>query len=201
MLKNTGFITKLIGGMSVIVIAVIVIWVSIAGNRAPNANAVHYLNDNASADNKVEALKTMTADLLAVETKNRSLQNQLQALQEQNKKSIDDLKSSMTIEMQTAVQTLQTQNQQLAQGLTQQWKQKNETTNENYPIHAGANSNGNFIWVSDLSKPNKKSAFSTAIISENSNQKNTAKPIYTIPVNATLTGAQGYRIKKRTKLT
>jgi integrating conjugative element protein (TIGR03752 family) len=214
MLKNISPTMKVFGGLIVGVLVIMVIAISVSGNQTPKQPAAHYVNDNASADNKVEALKTMTADLLSVENKNKTLQQNVANMQAQNKASIGQLKQSVVSQVQTALQKIQTQNEQKQTAFESSLKQKEKAQAQDYPVNGGSG-NGAFIWVSNLSKLNVvqktsstshqvKGFFSAdghsgkkgSLLHTGDNQqssaskiKKTIKPVYTMPVNATLTGA------------
>lgn len=211
MFKNLSKTTKLFGGLIFAVIVIMVILISISGNKTPKEQPAHYVNDNASADNKVEALKTMTADLLNVENKNKQLEQTVQHLQAQNKNSISDLKKSLSDQVQTALEKIQNQNEEKQQAFEASLKQKIKTNTEDYPIN-GTSDSSSFIWISDLSKTTQKNPSTSdktdsglfnlnnhtdSLLhnnpsdngSDEAQKKNPVKPIYTIPMNATLTGA------------
>ncbi|MCW5588129.1 MAG: TIGR03752 family integrating conjugative element protein [Legionellales bacterium] len=209
MFKNLSKTTQLFGGLIAAVFVILVIVISIVGNETPKEQPAHYVNDNASADNKVEALKTMTADLLNVENKNKQLEQTVQHLQAQNKNAISDLKKSLSDQVQTALEKIQNQNEEKQQAFEESLKQKIKTNAEDYPIN-GTSDSGSFIWISDLSKTAQKKTSAITKTgnglfdlndntesllhdnnaeSRNAQKKNPAKPIYTIPMNATLTGA------------
>ena len=201
MFKSLNPTTKLFGGLIVFVLFIIIIVISVSGNKAAKQPQVQYVNDNASADNKVEALKTMTSDLLSLENKNKHLQKTVENLQTQNKDAMGTLKKSMASKMQEVLQKIQVQTQQ---------KQQAEV--KGYPVNGGSSSSS-FIWISDVSKTRQKNASKSSkglfsindkddsnsllhfgshqasTIDSSISKKNLVKPAYTIPVNATLTGA------------
>ncbi|MDP1574352.1 MAG: TIGR03752 family integrating conjugative element protein [Coxiellaceae bacterium] len=214
MFKNLSKTTKLFAVLILGVIVIMIIMISISGNKVSTRQQTQYVNDNASADNKVEALKTMTADLVNVENKNKQLQENITQLQTENKNSISDLKKTVSVEMKQALATIQSQNQQ-QKILDVQSAKKTKT--QSYPIN-GSNdvSDGNaFVWVSDLSTAddtninsktgggllnfaNHNSSDSDSLLHDknnlllqnnSNNKKDLVTPAYTIPVNATLTGA------------
>ncbi len=213
MFKNLSKTTQLFGGLIAGVVVIMILVISISGNEIPEQKQAHYVNDNASADNKVEALKTMTADLLNVENKNKQLEQIVQHLQAQNKYAISDLKQSLSDQVQVALQKIQDQNAQKQAVFEQTLKQKEKAKAQSYPINGNSStSNGAFIWVSDLSKiTHRKTSVSDktnsglfhlndhtksllhSSPSDNGSgeakKKNPVKPIYTIPMNASLTGA------------
>jgi len=184
--------------------------IAASGNKAPKQAAAHYINDNASADNKVEALKTMTADLLSVENNNKQLKQNVESLKAQNKTSIDHLKQSIGSQVQGALKKMTMRNEQNEQKqamLENKLKQKEQNQTQDYPVNGNSNSSTAFVWVSDLSKLTDQkngSKQAKALLNLNSSSllhsgnsssnvdsttKKTVKPIYTIPMNATLTGA------------
>jgi integrating conjugative element protein (TIGR03752 family) len=208
MFKNLSPTMKLFAGLIIGVIVITIILMSISGNSVPTQSKAHYINDNASADNKVEALKTMTADLLSVENKNKQLQQTVQNLQTQNKQVVDNLKQSLSSQVQKALQQIQIENTQKQSAFEESLKKKPNS----YPINGISTSNGAFVWVADISSARQKDkrfkkhhsllsfgsdsdsnsllhSGNDQIGSSNNNQINHIKPIYTIPVNATLTGA------------
>jgi integrating conjugative element protein (TIGR03752 family) len=210
MFKNLSPTVKLFSGLIVGVLVIVIIMIAASGNKAPKQAAAHYINDNASADNKVEALKTMTADLLSVENNNKQLKQNVESLKTQNKTSVDHLKQSITSQVQVALKKIamqNTQNEQKQIMLETKLKQKERNQTQGYPVNGHSNNNGAFVWVSDLSKltdqknKSKKtknllnlssdSLLHSGDISSKVNRmaKETVKPIYTIPMNATLTGA------------
>lgn len=203
MLKNLSFTTKLFASLIAAVVMIMIVIISISGNKVPASNQMQYVNDNASADNKVEALKTMTADLNDVEQKNKLLEAHVSALQAQNKQFLRNLKSSISNQMEQALSALQEDNQKKQQAFEDQLsirRQKNTT----YSIQGEDSNNHTFHWVSDISKNSSStqydnttthtendSVFSHNEISQNNmdSKQDVVKPIYTIPINATLTGA------------
>jgi hypothetical protein len=203
MLKNLSFTTKLFAALIAFVAVIIVMIISISGNKVSESKPLHYVNDNASADNKVEALKTMTADLSDVEQKNKRLEQHVTALQVQNKQSLENLKASIAKQMQQALSQLQLDNQKKQQALEDQLKVQTQQ-NTPYPIQGSDIQDNTFSWVSDMAKnirSNKSSdknthsemgdlfAHDTTSHNSKKDKKQTIKPIYTIPVNATLTSA------------
>ncbi len=207
MFKNLSKTTKFFAGLIGVVLIITVIIISISGNKTPRSTPVQYVNDNASADNKVEALKTMTADLLSVENKNKQLQQTVESLQEKNKAAISQLKNSVSSQVKQALNQIQQQNEQNQASFESSLKQKTE---QSYPVN-GESSASDFKWVSDLSasdaakpkytetKNNSDSELNLnndtiSLLHSGDNGSTQAKskavkPVYTIPVNATLTGA------------
>ena len=203
MLKNLSFTTKIFAALIACVAVIMVIIISISGNKVPESKQVQYVNDNASADNKVEALKTMTADLNDVEQKNKQLEAHVSALQAQNKQSLQNLKTSISNQMQQALSELQEDNQKKQQALEDQLSIRSQQHTA-YSIQGADANNNSFNWVSDIAKnsaSNKEVNATTHTAMGNffshdetsqdtkNSKKHTIKPIYTIPVNATLTGA------------
>lgn len=218
MFKNLSKTTKLFGGLILGVLLVMIIMISISGNKTSAQQAAHYINDNASADNKVEALKTMTADLVNVENENKQLQKNVQQLQDQNNTSVVNLKKTVALQMQQALAKIQTETRE---NQSNQKKPTNGETNQNQQYVVGGTNPyddvNSFVWVSNLSKPaniesnnNKLSdngflnfvksdqnsskgsllhGKSDSFDQNGSGKKDLVKPAYTIPVNATLTGA------------
>lgn len=204
MLKNMTPTVKLFGGIIAVVIVITVVLISISGNQLP-PKQVRYLTDSASADNKVEALQTMTADLLSVENKNKKLQNAIQNLQEKNKQSTVDLKNFIQEQMQQSLKVINHHNLQTEQRLNMQLNTEKDNL-QNYPVNVPEAPKSKFIWISDLSSPKNKiknnlldginslknkdrSLLSLNWQKLNAKKKDLIKPVYTIPVNATLTGA------------
>lgn len=211
MFKNLSKTITLLSGLIAAVIVMMIIVISISGNKIPKEQPVHYANDNASADNKVEALKTMTADLLNVENKNKQLDQIVQNLQAQNKKAIHDLKKSLSNQVQISLEKIQSQNEEKQHAFEHSLNQKIKVYAKDYPVH-GTSDSGSFVWIADVSKiTQRKTTVQTKTDSElfhlsdqtesllhnNNNdtgtgetqKKNSVKPIDTIPMNATLTGA------------
>ncbi|PIZ05153.1 MAG: TIGR03752 family integrating conjugative element protein [Gammaproteobacteria bacterium CG_4_10_14_0_8_um_filter_38_16] len=222
MFKNLSKTTKLFSGLIAGVLLVMIIMISISGNRTSEQQQAHYINDNASADNKVEALKTMTADLVNVENENKQLQKNVQQLQSQNNTSVVNLKKAVALQMKQALAKIQSQNQtnQKSEGNQKMLINKDTGQNKKYFVD-GVNDDvdrDSFVWISDLSQPagiknnnNKFSdnSFLNFVTGNQNNNKNSllhngkknlldqdsnskkdlVKPAYTIPVNATLTGA------------
>lgn len=223
MFQNVSKTTKLFAGLIGAVVLIMIIAISISGNETSMAQQGHYVNDNASADNKVEALKTMTADLLSVEDKNKQLSQMVKALQDQNKKAIVDLKvdlkKSVSDQMQKALQSIEVQDTRNQRVLSEKYAAQNSPKLQDYPINGESD---DFVWVSDLSRlkeqPHAGNKNKDASENINKNEKDfqigeiaqsflnndtnhsvssnnhklkqsAIKPIYTIPVNATLTGA------------
>ncbi len=204
MFKNLSTTTKLFAGLIVAVIVIMIIIISISGNKTPGSLEARYLNDNASADNKVEALKTMTADLLSVENKNKQLQKTVDDFQTKNKDAMNDLKKSVNSQVQQAIQQIQQQNQEKQQSFENNLKQKEISPENDSPVKGDQN-NSSFVWIADVSKnkpsiTSKKSNDSSNSLNSllgpdklldeaNSPKKKKIKPVYTIPLNATLTGS------------
>jgi cell division protein ZapB len=224
MFKNLSKTTKLFGGLIFGVVVIMVIMISVSGNKVSTEQPPHYINDNASADNKVEALKTMTADLVNVENKNKKLQESIKELQTQNKNSINNLKNVVSKQMKLALKKIQTQDQSEQQMQKMlEIKSKNKLQTQNYPVNGNdeGSSDNSFVWISDLSQSaddasvgNKLSHAGLINFTKGNNnnsllhsknnllgqgnlsdlndlgkKKDLVKPVYTIPVNATLTGA------------
>ena len=143
MLKNLSSTTKLFAALIAIVMVIMVIIISISGNKVSESKQVQYVNDNASADNKVEALKTMTADLSDVEQKNKQLEAHISALQTQNKQSLQNLKTSISNQMQQALSELQEDNQKKQQALEDQLSIRSQQ-NKAYSIQ-GTDSNNHTL--------------------------------------------------------
>lgn len=190
MFKKLSGATKLFGGLILFVFVVMILMIVIHGNETP-ASSAHYISDNASADNKVEALKTLTADLLAVENKNKALTQQVATLSRQNRQSALTLKQAVTTQMQQALQTIARHNQQKQRALLDALRQQQKTHVADYPVR-NSHPQPAFIWVSDVSR----SPTAPHVVSRDDGmhrhqhkKKITARPVYTIPVNATLTGA------------
>lgn len=218
MFKNLSKTTKLFGGLILGVLLVMIIMISISGNKTSAQQPAHYINDNASADNKVEALKTMTADLVNVENENKQLQKNVQQLQAQNNTSVVNLKKTVALQMQQALAKIQTETRE---NQSNQKKPTNAEADQNQQYVVGGTNPyddvNSFVWVSNLSKPaniessnNKLSdngflnfvksdqnsskgsllhGKSDSFDQNGSGKKDLVKPAYTIPVNATLTGA------------
>lgn len=218
MFKNLSKTTKLFGGLILGVLLVMIIMISISGNKTSEQQPAHYINDNASADNKVEALKTMTADLVNVENENKQLQKNVQQLQDQNNTSVVNLKKTVALQMQQALAKIQTETRE---NQSNQKKLTNAKADQNQQYVVGGTNPyddvNSFVWVSNLSKPaniessnNKISdngflnfvksdqnsskgsllhGKSDSFDQNGSGKKDLVKPAYTVPVNATLTGA------------
>lgn len=196
MLKKLSGTTKLFGGLVLLVFIVMIIMIVIHGNETSRPSA-HYSNDNASADNKVEALKTLTADLLAVENKNKALTQQVAALSRQNRQSALALKHSVTTQMQQALQTIARHNQQKQHALLDALHQQQKMHATDYPVRT-PHPQPAFMWVSDVSRSHTANAMNDNALqlapgdhqgTPHHKKKTTVRPVYTIPVNATLTGA------------
>lgn len=200
MLKNLTPTTKLFLGLIAIVLVIMVIMIAVSGNKVAVSTPTHYLTDTASADNKVEALKTMTAELVSVSDKNTLLQKKVDDLETNNAKLVSDLKTSVSDQMTQALKVIQAKNQQNEVALQ---AAKNSKADD-YPIHSdgntGQDTSNSFVWVSDISNSsdtaaNTSGASTGSIVTAsltNASQKTPVtpiKPVYTIPVNATLTGA------------
>ena len=157
MFKNLSKTTKLFSGLIAGVLLVMIIMISISGNRTSEQQQAHYINDNASADNKVEALKTMTADLVNVENENKQLQKNVQQLQSQNNTSVVNLKKAVALQMKQALAKIQSQNQtnQKSEGNQKMLINKDTGQNKKYFVD-GVNDDvdrDSFVWISDLSQP------------------------------------------------
>lgn len=203
MLKKFSSTTKLFGGLIVIVLVVLIIMISVAGNKVTSQAPTKYVTDSASADNKVEALKTVTADLLTVQDKNAQLEKMINDLKSQNQQTAQQLQQSISQQMQQALQEMANQNQS-KQDKEKQEQEKKESQEQLSTEYGVSNHVNGLTWISDLSKSNSlgnnipisKDANFVSIKNEEAGTDNTVKskkpivkPIYTIPVNATLTGA------------
>lgn len=202
MLKKFSSTTKLFGGLIVIVLIAIIIMISVSGNKVTSQSPTQYVTDNASADNKVEALKTVTADLLAVQDKNAQLEKMINDLKSQNQQAAQQLQQSISQQMQHGLQELANQNQSNQDKEKQEQEKQEKENPEKLSTEYGVSNHANGLtWISDLSKSN--SLDNNAPILKDTNfinvkneetdttklKKPIIKPIYTIPVNATLTGA------------
>ena len=200
MLTSFSRTTRLFGGIIVAVLIITIIIIAINGNKIPAQQVAQYINDNASADNKVEVLKTMTANLLAVEHKNKQLQKNIETLQNKNQQAIAELKQSLSKQVQQALQTMQANNH-IGEKTDHQ-----HSSSQVYPINGDLNDNDTFTWVSDLSLLTNSALVKQRIHQlemddhshrdsllhdqlRHNEKKIRIKPVYTIPVNATLTGA------------
>ncbi len=212
MFKQLSRTTRWFAGIIIVVLIVTIIMIAIAGNQRPQAPQAHYIRDNASADNKVEALKTMTADLIAVENNNKKLQQTITSLQAHNQAVIDQFKGSINAKVQQAVQQLQAQNAKQQAVFDTRLKQSAQASVQHYPINMNGEQQHAFIWVSDVSQSTQQRTLTThkhssaltfgnnsvgSLLHIDNDQPSTnhfqkkphLQPRYTIPVNATLTGA------------
>lgn len=197
-MKKINRTTRLIAFAIGLVIFVIIVLMAISGNKAPKPVAAHYAEDTASDDNKVEALKTLTANLQDVENKNKQLSDQIAALNAQNAASLAQFKQSISDSMQQNLKQLQDQNTAQAQKLQEMVNQKSDSTSYDIQGDDGGTTANNFKWVSDISTVTprgiaKTSGDDTVLVSTDNTtppqKASTVDPVYTIPVNATLTGA------------
>ena len=202
MFKNLTATTKLFIALILLVVIIMVIMISVSGNKVPTSSPMHYLTDTASADNKVEALKTMTAELVSVSDKNAVLQKKVDDIEANNTKLVTDLKTSVNNQVAEALKTIQTKEAQDEAAL--QVSSKSLKTDE-YPIHSDSSNtdtSNSFVWVSDVtgsgnsvdtSKGESDNSTTNNLLGSSLNNSTKivapVTPVYTIPVNATLTGA------------
>ena len=175
MFKQYKLGTKIFAGIISAIFLFTLTMIIISGNQVPKNAHMQYINDNASADNKVEALKTMTANLMAMQSKNKQLSDSVAQLQIKNHSALEQLKNSVSQEVKSALGQLKQQNT-----MTQNVQWKNAPPN--YPINKSQAHS--FVWISDMA-PEVSHSNNIAHVK----LKKTNKPRYTIPVNATLTGA------------
>ena len=177
LLKSAKLSTKIIGGLCCLVFFIVVVMIVISGNQTPKITRPHYLSDNASADNKVEALKMMTANLLAMQAKNKSLSAAVTELKTDNQAIVDNLKQSIRKQLSAATQEIKQQQRPITPA-------PSFLGNSAYPINTGKNIS-TLTWVKDIAKSPER----LDLPQTKNHTKPKAQPQYTIPLNATLTGA------------
>jgi integrating conjugative element protein (TIGR03752 family) len=182
-----------------------------------------FVKDSASSDTPVETLKTLTAEISAVQQQNQQLVAQNKALTEQDKNTLAQFKKDMMAQIEQQVTSAKNALQQTAQ--TSSTTSGETTKTASLPL---GNSNGTslnsvdtngFIWIPDLQQASNNAATtaekdksrdslatfinpgaldkvgsvsaSDTVLNNYINHKGKplAVPYYTIPVNATLTGA------------
>ncbi len=166
---------------------------------------VQLMQDAATRDTPLETLKTLTAEISAVEQQNQAIIAQNKALSEQDKKTLAQFKVDMQDEIQRQMNEIKKAKEaqdEKAQKLTEQ--------NYNVPRHNGMaeetpESSDALTWIRDLQTVNQLTdkeqlhqlnSLSDQKMSMSEEKIKTAikinkppVPYYTIPVNATLTGA------------
>lgn len=150
--------------------------------------------DTATRDTPVETLKTLTAEISAVEQENQTLVNQNKELIEQDKKTLAQFKEDLLANVHEEMEAFKSAQIDSAE------KQTNNANS--VPRHNGmdlAEPHSDVLDTSDedvlRSDKNKSEILSTEKVENNSAEatphvapENNVIPRYTIPVNATLTG-------------
>lgn len=186
---------------------------SSSSQKSSTHNLSNLINNNATADSNVETLKTLTAEMSAVEQQNAALQKENKTLQDKDKANLEQYKSGLLQDVQQEVtSSLQTANQTSQDNINHalanikngvvssngEASNTKDTTNPN-------NGNANFIWISDESQNTLSTSDFTNTLLPTTNaainninktdldfspkSKPLPVPYYTLPVNATLTGA------------
>lgn len=184
-------------------------------SAAKKPTKAEIMQDAATRDTPLETLKTLTAEISAVEQQNQTLIAQNKALNEQDKKTLAQFKTDLVDEVQRQMNEFKKLHE-AQEEKTQLLTQNNEAT----PHHNGITDDtlpttpDPLTWVNDLEASSllvdkneaHKINLSTHHHDANSNEvissaldaekkSNAIKPLkrptphYTIPVNATLTGA------------
>lgn len=204
MLKRFSSTAKVVVGLLLLIVIIVVVLMSLHGNQPKPQRNIHYMTDNASADTKVETLKTMTADLVAVQQQNQKLGQEIATLKQQNRQVVEQAKASVNDALRHARQQWQAEQQQSSFNHHDEHEGKRHTTSP--PVTATSHQHHpGFIWIGDIATA-KKSATTTAS-STSTDQHHVAttkaafwhhtkpkkaaatQPYYTIPENATLTDA------------
>lgn len=156
------------------------------------------LKDEASSDTPVETLKTLTAQVSQVQQQNQTLVEQNKALMEQDQKTLAELKSEMMNQVHEQLAAFKTENDALIQDAKKSLVEYPKNPEQLSEIVENAQANS-MTWVSDLSQPAtlELKELNASKISDNPLPLNVIanlppkKPIpyYTLPINATLTGA------------
>lgn len=167
---------------------------------APKKPAVHKtvntpsINDAASGDTPLETLKTLTAAVNKVKSQNQTLINKNQQLKKENAEQFTQLKQHLSSQLSQQVDNLKQHNAQAQHSLKQLLNQF-ENKRSSYPVDQSSTSSG-LHWVSDAehltiaSKKPEASAQTTSLLNPNGKKaKPKPVPYFTLPVNATLTGA------------
>lgn len=193
MFKNLSNTTKIFAGL---IISVVIIFSVIILGTSPSSNKeikpTNFLKDTASSDNKVEALKTVTANLVAVESQNERLKKQVDELKEQSQQSLQQLNQLVTSQLNSATETLQKQAEHHQRQLQDRLS---EGASNKYPIHNAESiptRKMQWDWITDLSSDYEDKTKKAEVVLQPSVPELREKkpdPVYTIPVNATLTGA------------
>lgn len=166
------------------------------------------MQDAATRDTPLETLKTLTAEISAVEQQNQAIIAQNKALNEQDKKTLSQFKADMQDEIQRQMNELKKAKKEEAED---EKAHRLAEQNHNVPRHNGmvdetlSGTPDALTWVSDLQTvSNDKEKNPKINLALNSDGKNITKeekisqaiktvkppvPYYTLPVNATLTGA------------
>lgn len=216
--KGKGKKNSLMMGLLIAVVTIILLLVLVAvfsGNSKTASISNHKtstLRDNASSDTPVETLKTLTAEVSTVQQQNQLLVEQNKALIEQDKKTLAEFKTDVMNQVQQQVSTFKTENQALIEDAKKSMGQVSQSNN-NGSTNNGAisNTDNHLVWVDDLqTSPSSDVLSAKGLKSTDDNNsslllnssgaststeepdiKQKKKPIayYTIPVNATLTGA------------
>ena len=167
------------------------------------------MQDAATRDTPLETLKTLTAEISAVEQQNQAIIAQNKALNEQDKKTLAQFKADMQDEIQRQMNELK----KAKEADDEKTQKKLAEQNNNVPRHNGMADETLSVtpdaltWVNDLQTANNpidKAENHKSHLALNSDEKNSTReekinqamktikspmPYYTIPVNATLTGA------------
>ena len=147
-------------------------------NNTVNKNTI---TDNASGDTTIETIKTLTQNVNTVEAQNKALQSSNAQFQSSQSEALNKLKENVTQQL-SDLQTVVNQAQ-----LEASQKQNNTAVDSN-----------TMTWVEDMQTP-QPSAQTNGLLQSSTTSAtpqawdntvvNSAIPYYTLPVNATLTGA------------
>jgi len=216
--KGKGKKNSLMMGLLIAVVTIILLLVLVAvfsGNSKTTSISNHKastLRDNASSDTPVETLKTLTAEVSTVQQQNQLLVEQNKALIEQDKKTLAEFKTDVMNQVQQQVSTFKTENQALMEDAKKSIGQVSQSNNNGSNNNGTTNNTDNhLVWVDDLQASPSSDALSAKglqstddnnsglLLNSSSTSTSTEEPdikqkkksvaYYTIPVNATLTGA------------
>lgn len=186
-------------------ISVLLTGCSNSTSEPKKAKSAHYLQDTATRDTPLETLKTLTAEISAVEQQNQAIIAQNKALNEQDKKTLTQFKVDLLTQVQQQMDELKKAKVAQEEKEKKLADQTNNTPRHNGMADALAPSADSLTWVNDLQAtpesmdqtvahqltlPHDEKIMTPAEKIHTSVKANQLPvPYYTIPVNATLTGA------------
>jgi len=188
-------------------------------NSTAASTKAQYIHDSATSDTPVETLKTLTAEVTTVQQQNQKLVEQNKVLIDQDQKALAQLKTDVLAEVQQKIESFKAdqaaQNATRSSNKDEQTKDNylidssngennnfiwvsdlqgaNSSLNKNFSSQSNLNNTSiqNDAASSLLNSDNNTTNNSNSNLTANTPQNNTKNniPYYTLPVNATLTGA------------